>query len=88
MATVGSSKGPEPMAVARLATFMKESGYAKLVYKSDQEPSIRSLFEAAFQAASLVRGPSLNQAMPNSLNLYQRPHQSESPRAMGKLKMQ
>ena len=45
---VVDEKGNNEHAVARLCRFIKESGYSKLVYRSDQERSIRSLFEEAF----------------------------------------
>ena len=69
LATIVPAKGPEPHAVARLATFIKESGYAKVVYKSDQEPAIRSLFEAAFQASTrqgVLHNPNLVQMTPEA----------------------
>ena len=69
LATVVPSKGPDPQAVARLATFIKESGYSKVVYKSDQEAAIRSLFEAAFEASSregTLYNPKLVQMVPEA----------------------
>ena len=52
LATVVTAKGPEPNAVARLAKFLRDSGYAKVIYRSDQERSIISLFEETFKASS------------------------------------
>ena len=69
LATVVPAKGPDSNAVARLATFIKESGYAQIVYKSDQEPSIRALFEAAFQASTregILHNPKLVQMTPEA----------------------
>ena len=49
LATVVSAKGPEENAVARVAKFIRDSGYAKMAYRTDQEFSIRALFEEAFK---------------------------------------
>ena len=51
LSTVVKEKGPEDAAVARLANFIRDSGYRRMVYRSDQEPAIRALFEAAAKAA-------------------------------------
>ena len=40
-------KGQDDSVVGRLAEFFKNSGVTKLVYKSDQEPAIKSVVEAA-----------------------------------------
>ena len=48
MATVCDEKGLDESIVNRLAQFIKDSGYARLAYRSDQEPGLRALFEAAF----------------------------------------
>lgn len=61
LANVVESEGPEPSAVARLATFLKHSGYSKVVYKSDQEASIIALFEATFQASQREGSPVCNE---------------------------
>ena len=70
MATVCEKKGPEDEhSVARLALFIKESGYKKIVYRSDQEPSIRAIFEAAFKKACRegeLYNPALDQMVPES----------------------
>ena len=52
LATVVPAKGADPVAVARLSTFIRHSGYSKIVYKSDQEFSLRALFEEAFRAST------------------------------------
>ena len=52
LATVVDAKGPEQNAVARLARFLRDSGYSKVVYKSDQEKSIVALFEETFKASN------------------------------------
>ena len=69
LATIVPAKGPDANAVARLATFIKESGYARIVYKSDQEPAIRALFESAFQASArqgVLHNPTLVQLTPEA----------------------
>ena len=70
MATVCDKKGPEDeYAVARLASFIKESDYKKIIYRSDQEASIRSIFEAAFQKANREGecfNPELDQMVPEA----------------------
>ena len=40
-------KGPEPLAVARVAQFIKDVGLDHFAYRSDREPAIVSLFEEA-----------------------------------------
>ena len=49
LATVVDVKGPDDNAVARVANFIRDSGYSRMVYRTDQEASIRSLFEEAFR---------------------------------------
>ena len=69
LCTVVDAKGPEPNAVARLARFIRDSGYSKLVYRSDQEGTIRSLFEETFKAAcreGVSRCPKLSQMVPEA----------------------
>ena len=51
LSTVADEKGASDAMVARLAQFIKETGYSHVAYRSDQEPAIRSLFEAAFTLA-------------------------------------
>ena len=46
-ATACDVKGPDDSGVDRLADFFKNSGITKLVYKSDQEPSIKKAIEVA-----------------------------------------
>lgn len=57
VASVVSKKGAgDEIAVRLLADFFKETGVVKLVYKSDQEPAIKSYLDAALKqvgAASL-----------------------------------
>ena len=50
LATLVDAKGPDESAVARLVRFLKDSGYSKVVYQSDQEKSIVAIFEEAFRA--------------------------------------
>ena len=60
LATVVDAKGPDPNAVARLAKFIKDSGYAKVIYRSDQERSIVALFEETFKASNREGTPLFN----------------------------
>ena len=48
-ATVCDAKGHDEPAIRRLSTFLKETGVSKLVYKTDQESSIKVMIEAALQ---------------------------------------
>ena len=69
LATMVDAKGPEANAVSRLAKFLRDSGYAKVVYKSDQEASIRSLFEETFKASAregILHNPTLVQMVPEA----------------------
>ena len=52
LCTVTSEKGTDENMVTRLAQFIKESGYSHIAYRSDQEASIRALFEAALAECS------------------------------------
>ena len=47
LCTVVDEKGNDEATVLRLTNFIRDSGYKHLVYKSDQEPAIRAMFEAA-----------------------------------------
>jgi hypothetical protein len=40
LATVVDVKGPDDNAVARVANFIRDSGYSRMVYRTDQEASI------------------------------------------------
>ena len=58
LATVCDAKGvQDEMAIARLTTFVKETGFAKLVYKSDQENAITAMIEAAIRHAGRTGVP-------------------------------
>ena len=59
MATVCDEKGLDESVVTRLSQFIKASGYARIAYRSDQEASLRALFEAAF-VTSQRQGESYN----------------------------
>ena len=50
-------KGPDDSVVDRLAEFFKNSGITKLVYKSDQEPAIRTAVEAALSKIGRAGDP-------------------------------
>ena len=58
LATVCDTKGPkDERALARLTTFIKESGYPRLVYKSDQERAIAAMIEEALRQAGRTGVP-------------------------------
>ena len=44
-------KGVDKQVVARNANVIKDSGYLSIVYRSDQEPSIRAMSEEAFKVS-------------------------------------
>lgn len=62
LATVVDAKGPEDNAVARVANLIRDSGYSWMVYRTDQEASIISLFEEAFRR-SLRQGNLYNERL-------------------------
>ena len=69
MATVVDSKGVEDHAISRLATFICESGYRGIVYKSEQERSIRAMFEEALRRSrreSILFQPTLEDFVPDT----------------------
>merc|ERR1712127_610695 len=47
MAIVVDQKGLSQSVINKVAKFIKDSGYLKIAYKSDQEASIRAMLEAA-----------------------------------------
>ena len=47
LATVVDSKGLSELVIERVARFIKETGYTKLAYKSDQEPAIKDVMYEA-----------------------------------------
>ena len=63
LATVVDAKGPDPIAVTRLARFLRDTGYFKVVYKSDQEKSLIALVEETFKISSREGSPSHNPAL-------------------------
>ena len=62
ISTVVDEKGADAPTISRLSQFLKNSGYSHIVYRSDQEPAIRTLLEAAAQAA----GRQLDQVVPEA----------------------
>ena len=50
-ACICEDKKTSETAIAKLAQFIKNSGHRRIVYRSDQEPSIRFAFEEAFKAS-------------------------------------
>ena len=61
LATVCPSKGVDDHVVNRVKSFIKDSGYTKLIYRSDQEPSLRAMLDESFRQAS-----QLQQAVPEA----------------------
>ena len=69
LATVCDQKGEDDNVIARVAQFIKDSGYSKIVYRSDQEHSVRLVFEHAFrksQRQGLLYNPNLEQLVPEA----------------------
>ena len=52
MCTAVDEKGNDEKTITRLCKFIKESGCAKIAYRSDQARAIRALFEEAFVRSS------------------------------------
>ena len=48
-AVVGDQKGADDYVITPLAQLISNTGYGHIVYKSDQEASIRAMFEDAFR---------------------------------------
>ena len=46
-ACVVAAKGPDPLVVARLAHFIKETGLTHFAYRSDREPAIMAMIQEA-----------------------------------------
>ena len=68
-AVVCDQKGDDDDVITRLARSIRNSGYSHIVYKSDQEPSIRTMFEEAFRRSHRQRccyNPKLRQFVPES----------------------
>ena len=63
LATVCPSKGVDEHVISRVTNFIRDSGYLKLIYRSDQEPALRALLEQAFKKASDLQ---LEQAVPEA----------------------
>ena len=82
LATVVDAKGPDDNAVARIANFIRDSGYSKMVYRTDQEASIRSLFEEAFRKSQRQGSYTTH----NLNSSHPRPRQSENLNPMERLR--
>ena len=63
LATVCPAKGVDEHVISRVTSFVRGSGYLKLIYRSAQEPALRALLEQAFHNASEAQ---LEQAVPES----------------------
>ena len=62
-------KGIDYYVMTRLAAFIRDNGYTKVVYKSNQESSIRAMFEEAFRRSGRhgdCYNPQLKQFIPES----------------------
>ena len=69
LATVCDQKGNDDIVISRVAQFIKDSGYSRVVYKSDQEASVRLVFEEAFkrsQREGIDYNPGLVQFVPKA----------------------
>ena len=69
LATVCPHKGVDDKVVARMASFIKDSGYKSIVYRSDQESSIRAMLEESFKVSSregVLYNPDLHQMVPEA----------------------
>ena len=63
------AKGPDPSTIARLAKLIRDTGYSKIVYKSDQEKPLRALLEETSQASMRqgeLQNPQLTQMVPEA----------------------
>ena len=52
LATACPSKGVDEHVVDRVSKFVRDSGYVKLIYRSDQEPSLRAMLDQSLKKAS------------------------------------
>ena len=69
LAVYCDQKGVDDYVITRLASFIRDTGYTKVVYKSDQESSIRAMFEQAFRRSGRhgeCYNPQLKQFIPES----------------------
>ena len=48
-ATVCPSKGADDYDVSRITSFVRDSGYLTLIFRSDHEPALRALLNEAFK---------------------------------------
>ena len=68
VSTICDAKGTEDeKAVERLTQFIKESGHAQVVYKSDQERAITKMIEAAIRGAGRAGAPESGEAFSSGL---------------------
>ena len=69
-AVVCDQKGVDDYVITRIAQFLRDSGYRHVVYKSDQERSIRAMFAEAFRRSGQQGGschnPRLTQFVPEA----------------------
>ena len=85
-ATVCNKKGPEDPAVDRLAEFLKSTGIQHLVYKSDQEASIRATIEKSLERlqkpGEALAGNDFLQLVPESSAVGESPSSGKAERAV------
>ena len=68
-AVVCAQKGVDDYVVTRVAQLIRNFGYSHIVYESDQEASIRAMFEEAFRRShrqGSCYNPKLRQFVPES----------------------
>ena len=74
--------------VSRLAKFIKDTGYAHLAYRSDQEPGLRALFEEAFTKSARqgeLYNPRLQQMVPEASSVGESQSNGKAEIAVQKL---
>ena len=84
LAAYCDQKGVDDYAITRLAACVTDTGYTKVVYKSDQESSTRAMCEQAFRRSGRhgeCYNPQLKQFIPEAAGEYPRPR--VSPRYVG-----
>ena len=81
LAVYCDQKGVDDYVITRLAAFIRDTGYTKVVYKSDQESSIRGMFEQAFRRSGRHGeryNPQLKQFIPEASAAGERQHNGKA----------
>ena len=81
-ATACDQKGAEDESVVRLGNFFKAAGIPKLVYKSDQESSIRSAIEEALKRIGRQGECEAIEAVPESSAVRESPSDGRAERTV------